>query len=63
MLGLIVAAACLWRGLTTDETDAVETELLAQLEGRALEDLSAGEARDLLEAAIGDVVAIARSGF
>lgn len=60
MISLIIAAACLWRGLTAEETDAVADEVAAQLEPTPLEELTAGQARDVLESAISTVLATTR---
>ncbi|UUE19336.1 hypothetical protein [Microbacterium sp. J1-1] len=58
MLAWIVAAACMWRGLTSDEADAVAQELTDRLDILTLmpTDLTAGEARDVLDAAIATVL-------
>jgi len=62
MFGLIVAAACLWRGLTTDETTQVAAELEAALAGQDLNVIPAGDARDALDAAISTVLLRTRGG-
>lgn len=62
MLALIIAAACLWRGLTTEETDAVAAAVDAVLDAIDLEQLTAGEARDILDVAIATVLTQTRSG-
>lgn len=63
MLAWVVAAACMWRGLTSDEADAVQVEVQARINARAADplidpevDLTAGEARDILDAAIATVL-------
>lgn len=63
MLAWFVAAACMWRGLTSDEADAVEVEIRERLESLLVDpsDLSAGEVRDVLDAAIASVLERTRS--
>lgn len=64
MLSWLVAATGMWRGLTSEEADAVEGEVrerLAVLRLDPLDDLSAGEARDVLDAAIAAVLERTRS--
>ncbi|MBW9094646.1 hypothetical protein JNB62_13195 [Microbacterium jejuense] len=62
MIALTIAAACMWRGLTSEETDAVAAEVQTQLAAIGLETLTAGVARDVLEAAISTVLAVTRPG-
>ena len=62
MLALIVAAACLWRGLTSEETDAVGDVVTAALGELDIDTLTAGEARDILDVAIATVLEQTRSG-
>lgn len=63
MLAWIVAAASMWRGLTSDEADAVEQEAQVRLDSLGVEprDLSAGQVRDVLDAAIATVLEQTRS--
>ena len=59
MLSWLVAATGMWRGLTSDEADAVEIEVRERLDVLTLDplaDLTAGEARDILDAAIATVL-------
>lgn len=65
MLAMVIAAACLWRGLTDDEATAVGDEVMARLdalavEGQTLDMLTTADARRLLDDAIADVVAVSR---
>ncbi|MFJ2535868.1 hypothetical protein [Microbacterium maritypicum] len=63
MLAWFVAAACMWRGLTSGEADEVAQEVTDRLDALALGacDLTAGQARDVLEAAIAAVLERTRS--
>lgn len=65
MLAMVIAAACLWRGLTDDEATAVGVEVMARLDaldaqGQSLDTLTTAAARRLLDDAIADVVAVSR---
>ena len=63
MLAWIVAAAGMMRGLTSDEADAVQDEVVARLDSLGVggSDLCAGAARDVLDAAIATVLERTRS--
>lgn len=59
MIAWFVAAACLWRGLTSDEADAVAVEVQERIDMLMLDpltDLTAGDARDILDASIAAVL-------
>lgn len=58
MLAWIIAAAGMVRGLTSDEADDVQVEVVTRLDSLGVDggDLSAGEARDVLDAAIATVL-------
>ena len=58
MLAWFIAAACMWRGLTSEEADAVQAEVQDRIDALVLEpaDFTAGEARDILDAAIASVL-------
>ncbi|OZB84332.1 hypothetical protein [Microbacterium sp. 13-71-7] len=58
MLGWIIAAAGLWRGLTTEEVDDVHAEVQAQLTAQSLDLtlMTASDAQAMLTDAIGVVL-------
>lgn len=60
MLAWFIAAACMWRGLTNEEADAVEQEVRDYLVQIGVDPetvmLSAGQARDLIDSAIAVVL-------
>ena len=57
----MIAAACLWRGLTQEEADAVEREVATAIDGLDIDAMTAGDARDVLDAAIATVLVASRS--
>lgn len=60
MFAFVIAAACLWRGLTQDEATAVEQEVASLIDGLDIDAMTAGEARDVLDAAIATVLLVSR---
>lgn len=60
MFAFVIAAACLWRGLTQEEATAVEQEVAELIDGLDIDVMTAGEARDVLDAAIAAVLAVSR---
>lgn len=60
MFAFVIAAACLWRGLTQEEATAVEQEVAELLDGLDIDVMTAGEARDVLDAAIAAVLSVSR---
>lgn len=61
MFAFMIAAACLWRGLTQDEATAVEHHVADAIDGLDIDAMTAGEARDVLDDAIAAVLAESRS--
>lgn len=60
MFAFVIAAACLWRGLTQEEATAVEQEVAELIDGLDIDAMTAGEARDVLDAAIAAVLVVSR---
>ena len=56
----MIAAACLWRGLTREEATAVEHHVAEAIDGLDIDMMTAGEARDVLDEAIAIVLAESR---
>lgn len=56
----MIAAACLWRGLTQEEATAVEHQVADAIDGLDIDAMTAGEARDVLDEAIATVLAESR---
>lgn len=60
MFAFVIAAACLWRGLTQEEATAVEQQVAELIDGQDIDMMTAGEARDVLDAAIAAVLVVSR---